>query len=268
MTGLATWSATHLAGWSWRRLAHAVVRLPARYRVAIAVVLVPALATAIARWALGDSPTAAQIDRLGYGWPNLEDGRVWTLLTGALVVRSLAISFVPSFSFFGVLLLEHKAGHWRTAVAFVAGQVLGVLLALLVTWPLKGRSGAFAQEMTETVDFGYSVGGFAALGLWSCYLGAPLRRPVHVAISCYLACQLLLSGLIYDVSHPLGWILGITAGARWLLPPDHVDRRPPRIPVDVRWMALAAVLGIVGGVVAGWNAGGIGGIFGWGPGRS
>lgn len=268
MTALGTWAATRLAGWSWSRLGRAILGLPRRYPVAIAVVLVPALATAVARWTLGGDPTAAQIDRVGYGWPNLEEGRVWTLVTGAVVAPSLAISFVPSFSFFGVLLLEHQAGHRRAAVAFVAGQVLGVLLALALTWPLMGHAGAFAREMTETVDFGYSVGGFAALGLWTCYVRAPLRRPVRVAVSCYLLCQLLLSGLIYDVSHPLGWMLGLTAGGRWLLPPDRLDRTPLRLPTDAWWVALAVVIGTVGGVVAAWSAGGIGGIFGWGPGAS
>ena len=119
--------------------------------------------------------------------------------------------------------------------------------------------------MTETVDFGYSVGGFAALGAWTCYLRAPLRRPLRVGLSAYLVCQLLFSGLIYDVSHPLGWLLGITAGARWLLPPDHLDRRPLRIPIDILWIAVALVIGAAVGVATAWDAGGIGGIFGWGP---
>lgn len=268
MTGWRAPVADRLAGWSWSGLGRAVIRLPGRYPVSIAVFVGPVLATMLARAALGADPTPAAIDRLGYGWPTLEEGRVWTLLTGAFVARSLAVSFVPSFSFFGVLLLEHRAGSWRSAVAFLAGQVLGVLLALVVTRPLDGSSGAFARQMTQTVDFGYSVGGFAALGLWTCYLRAAWRRPLRVAISCYLVCQLLFSGLIYDVSHPIGWILGLTVGARWLLPPTSLDRRPVRRPDDLCAIAIAVVVGTAGGVVAAWNAGGVGGIFGWGPGAS
>jgi hypothetical protein len=242
-----------------------LLRLPSRYRVAIAVWLAPAVATAIARWALGDDPTAAQVARLGYGIPALADGRLWTLVTGALVAQSLTIPLVPSFSFVAVALLEHKAGHWRSAVAFVAGQLLGVLLAALVTWPLRGSDGAFAREMTDTVDFGFSVGGFAAIGLWTCYLRAPLRRPLRVGIGLYLLGQLLLSGLVYDVSHPIGFLLGITAGARWLLPPRRLDRSPVRVPADVLWIVAGAAIGIAAGVLAGWNARGVGGLFGWGP---
>jgi len=253
--------------WSWRTVGRQTLRLPSRFRVSLCVWLAPAVATLVARWALGDDPTTAQIERLGYGWPTLEDGRLTTFLTGAVVAKSLTVSLLPSISFVGVALLEYEARHWRAAVAFVGGQLLGVLLALLVTWPLRGGTSAFARETTETVDFGFSVGGFAALGVWTCYLRAPLRRPLRVGVSIYLLCQLLFSGLIYDVSHPLGWLLGITAGARWLLPPNEPDRRPLRIPTDVAWITLAAAIGAVVGVLTAWDAGGIGGIFGWGPPR-
>lgn len=241
-----------------------IIGAPSRYRVAICVWLAPAVATTIARLVLGDDATTREIERLGYGWPTLERGWVWTLSTGMVVVKSLSISFVPSFSFVGVALLEHKASHWRTAVMFVAGQIVGVLLALVLTWPLRGRSGPVAHEMTETVDFGFSVGGFAALGMWTCYLGARLRLPLRLAISCYLGCQLLFSGLIYDVSHPIGWILGIVGGVR-LMAPARPDGRARRTTGDVGWAVFATVVGTVAGVVAAWQSGGIGGIFGWGP---
>ena len=242
-----------------------ILHLPERFRVSLAVWLAPAVATLVARWVLGDDPTAAAVQRLGYGWPALEDGRLWTLVTGAVVVPSLAISLAPSFSLVGVVLLEARADHWRTAVAFVGGQLVGVVVALAITWPLHGSDGAFAHETTDTVDFGFSVGGFAALGLWTAYLSATWRRPLRLAITLYLLGQLLFAGHIYDVSHPIGWLLGITAGTRWLLPPDEPDRLPVQVPRDVAWLAVAGVIGTAAGVVAGWNAGGIGGIFGWGP---
>jgi hypothetical protein len=248
-----------------RRLPEAIWELISRYRVSLLVLVLPAVATWIARRALGADATPAEIDELGYGLPPLLDGHVWTLFTGAFVVKSLTVSFVPSFSFIGVVLLEHRARHWRTLVAFLGGQVCGVLLALLLTAPLDGVDSAFANEMTDTVDFGFSVGGFAALGMWTCYLRAPLRRPLRWAIGCYLACQLLLSGLIYDVSHPIGWTLGIVVGAR-LMRPEHPDPVALRVPRDLWWIALGVVIGLGIGIVAAWDAGGIGGPFGWGPG--
>ncbi len=240
------------------------MHLLGRYRVSLAVLLVPAVATWIARRALGADATDGDVMELGYGLPPLLDGRVWTLLTGAFVAPSLTVSLVPSFSFVAVVLLEHEARHARTLLAFLGGQILGVALALLVTWPLDSVDGAFAGEMTDTVDFGFSVGGFAALGMWTCYLRAPLRRPLRWGISGYLACQLVFSGLIFDVSHPIGWTLGIVGGSR-LMRPDRPDDAALRVPRDVGWILLGTLIGVGVGMFAAWHAGGVGGPFGWGP---
>jgi hypothetical protein len=241
-----------------------IVRIPVDYCVSICVYLAPIVATLIARRVLGDAPTAEEVQRLGYGWPALEAGRWWSLITGATVSGSLDVSFIPGYTLFAVVLLEHKASHWRTAVAVVVGQIGGVLLGLLVTAPLRGGTGAFAVEMTETIDFGISVGGFACLGAWTCYLTTPWRRPLRWGVTCYLAFQLLLSGLIFDVSHPMGWALGVFGGAV-LMRPRTLDRTPLRLPADALWIALAVVVGSAVGIVGGWNGGGVGGIFGWGP---
>ncbi|CAN5688919.1 hypothetical protein BH10ACT3_BH10ACT3_02050 [soil metagenome] len=267
-----------------RRAAQFVLQIPSRYRVSLGVLFAPAIATAIARWRLGTNPAEGSIRLLGYGWPTtLEDGRVWTLLTGAFVSRPLVISFAPSFSFISVVLLESKARHWRTAAVFLGGQIVGVLLALLLTAPLRGGDGAFAREMTQTVDFGFSVGGFAALGAWTCYIRPSIGRPVRWGVSIYLACMLLFSGLIFDVSHPIGWVLGIIAGRVFTSDRAEQNReahaigeqrgRPAGPPVerlvaaDVAWILVATGIGLGVGLYAAWNAGGVGGAFGWGPGR-
>lgn len=240
----------------------AVLRWPLRYLVALGVIVVPILATLVARWALGDDRTAADVAELGYGLPALQEGRWWTLFTGMVLVDDLAIP-LPSFTIIAVVLHEHVAGHWRALVALVGGQVLGVLLVLLAIIPLQDSTSAFAEEVTNVTDFGISVGAFACMGAWTAYLRSPIRRAVRLAVSCYQAGPLLLSGLIFDLSHPAGWFLGVLAGP-FLMRPKHPDARP----VNRRswpWMALAVVLGAAIGAVAGWFGGGIGGVFGWGP---
>lgn len=248
------------------RIGRTIVRIPIDYWVSICVFVAPAIANAIARSVLGDDPGAAAIRELGYGWPALEAGRWFTPFTGAIIDQGLAISFIPGYTFFAVVLLEHKASHARTILFLVGGQVAGVLLGLLLTWPLKGSGSAFAVEQTTVIDFGISVGGFACLGAWTAYIGAAWRRPIRVGVSLYLLCQLLVSGLIFDVSHPIGWILGVVGG-QLLMRPQTLDRTPPRVPADLVWMGAAVVLGLTVGLVAGWNGGGVGGLFGWGPAR-
>ena len=233
-----------------------------RYCVALGVIVVPILATLVARWVLGDDRTAADVSELGYGLPALQEGRWWTLFTGMVLIDDLAIP-MPSFTVIAVVLHEHVAGHWRALVALVGGQVLGILLVLLAIIPLQDNSSPFAQEVTNVTDFGISVGGFACMGAWTAYLRSPWRRAIRLGESFYHFGPLLLSGLIFDLSHPVGWFLGVLTGT-FLMRPKHPDARP----VSGRlwpWMLLAMVVGTAIGVYAGWSGGGIGGIFGWGP---
>lgn len=233
-----------------------------RYRVALGVIVVPILATLVARWALGADRTAADVGDLGYGLPALQEGRWWSLLTGMVLVDDLAIP-LPSFTVLAVALHEHVAGHWRALVALLGGQVLGVLLVLVAIIPLQDSTSAFAQEVTTSTDFGISVGGFACMGAWTAYLRSPLRRAVRVGVSCYQPGPLLLSGLIFDLSHPAGWLLGLLARP-FLMRPRRPDIRPVP-PSAWPWMVFAVLLGATIGAVAGWWGGGVGGIFGWGP---
>lgn len=236
--------------------------VPVRYCVALGVIVVPILATLVARWALGDDRTAADVAELGYGLPALQEGRWWTLFTGTVLVDGLSIP-LPSFTVIAVVLYEHVARHWRTLVALVAGQVFGVLLVLLAVIPLQDNTGAFAREITTVTDFGISVGGFACMGAWTAYLRSPLRRATRLGVTCYMFGPLLLSGLIFDLSHTVGWFLGILAGP-FLMRPKQQDQRPVGRQAWP-WMAPAVVVGTAIGIYAGWSGGGIGGIFGWGP---
>jgi hypothetical protein len=170
---------------------------------------------------------------------------------------------LPSFTAIAVAVYEHVGGHWRALVALVGGQLLGVLLVLVAIIPLQDHASVFAQEVTNATDFGISVGGFACLGAWTAYLRSTLRRALRIGESCYQLGPLLLSGLIFDLTHPAGWFLGLLAGP-FLMRPRHPDRSPvPRSAWP--WMVLAVVVGSAIGLVVGWNGGGPGGIFGWGP---
>ena len=230
--------------------------------MSIGVIVVPILATFVARWALGDDRTAADMAELGYGLPALQEGRWWTLFTGTVLVGDLGIP-LPSFTVIAVILYEHVAGHLRALVALVGGQVFGVLIVLLAILPLQNSASAFAREVTNVTDFGISVGGFACLGAWSAYLRSPLRRGVRISISAYHFGPLLLSGLIFDLSHPAGWALGLLAGP-YLMRPRQPDQRPVRA-TAWPWIIVATLVGAALGIYVGLSSSGVGGIFGWGP---
>ncbi|MET0911655.1 MAG: hypothetical protein ABWZ99_19475, partial [Ilumatobacteraceae bacterium] len=113
---------------------------------------------------------------------------------------------------------------------------------------------------------GISVGGFACLGAWTAHLSAPWRRRLRWGLSCYFPGPLLLSGLIYDLSHPVGWVVGLLLGNAFVAGTDHPYDERPMDRREVPWLVVVAVLGAAAGIYVGWTGGGIGGIFGWGPG--
>ena len=212
----------------------------------------------------GRSATTDAVDdirKLGYGVPALEEGRWWTLFTGTVLIESLAIP-LPSFTAIGVVVYEHVAGHWRTLVALIGGQVLGVLLILLVALPFRDDDGVIAQELTDVhrlrdlrrrlrlpgrVD-GLPAGAAAA--------GPPRRWQLLPArAAAVLRAHLRL--------HPPRRLGPRPAGRPGPDAPPHEDRR--RSATVRRRVALAVVVGGTIGILAGWNDGGIGGIFGWGP---
>jgi phosphatidylglycerol lysyltransferase len=198
-----------------RRAVGAVGRTLSDYRVVLGVLAVCAAATWIANDRLGAHPTMADIEDWGYGLPSIRAGRLWTLLTGMVLVKDLSVP-VPTFSLIGVVLYEHVAKHWRTAAVLVGGQVLGVLAVSLLLFPVRDVDG-WCHDMAQAIDFGMSVGGFATLGAWTAYLSDRWRRPTRLLISCYFPLALVMdhADKIYDLTHPAGWIIGMAMGA-WL----------------------------------------------------
>ena len=89
---------------------------------------------------------------------------------------------------------------------------------------------------------------------------------MRLGLSCYFVGPLLLSGLIFDLTHPMGWVIGLVLGVLLINGTDHpydsarLERR------ELPWLVAIATAGAVAGVVGGWTGGGIGGVFGWGPG--
>lgn len=223
------------------------------------------VATWWANRALGPAPTPEAVDRWGFGLPPLLDGRWWSLLTGMFLVESLALP-LPFFTYLGIGLYERVARHWRAAVVFVGGQVGGVLVVAALLFPARDAEWAWARQLAGTVDFGMSVGGFAALGAFTAHLPARWRRRMRVGLSCYFPGPLLFSGLIYDVTHPTGWAIGIGLGALLAAGTARPAYRSPPRPSETAGLALAAAAGLVAGLVLGWHGGGPGGPFGWGPG--
>ncbi|MET0324163.1 MAG: hypothetical protein ABW219_02990 [Ilumatobacteraceae bacterium] len=222
-------------------------------------------ATLWARAALGADAADEAVARFGYGLPAFEAGRPWTVFTGFPLESSL--SMVPQpITVVALVACEWLALHWRTLVVFVGGHVVAVLVVAGVLWLVRDPADDWLWAMAHTLDVGSSNGAFACLGAWTAFLRAPTRRRLRLGISCYLLMALLISGHVYDLSHPVGWITGLAVGQAL----TRGSRRPydssPRQARELPWLALVAAVGLAYGVYDAWNPGGTGGPFGWGPG--
>lgn len=235
--------------WSPTAVVTRVGRLVSDYRVVLLVLLACRVATWLAHRALGSDPTRAEIDRLGYGLPALLDSRVWTLLIGMVLTQALTVP-VPIFSLVGVVLYERVAGHRRSLAVLVGGQVLGVVVISALLFPVRNVDQDWLHGLAEAIDFGMSVGGFATLGAWTAYLSTSWRRRVRLGLSCYFVGPLLFEGLIYDLTHPAGWVAGLWLGARLRAAGAGDDPEGPR-PGEWVGLAVAAVVGGVAGAIAG-----------------
>ena len=232
----------------WRDKGRHVLR---RNPATISLVLVITLASVLTGAMWNDSAAdPALYDRFAYGLPALQDGRVWTFLTGAFLT--------PRFLFYLPILLllvlaagtyERRAGSVRTLVVVILGQALAALFTALLLWPFDGSGWSWAVDLGKTLDLGISAGGFAALGALTAVMQPVWQRRTRAAATGYLLAMVLNSGLIWDVEHLLGWTIGVVAGpflvGRWPMRPNLTFGRRTQRALVALVVALFAVSALV-----------------------
>jgi hypothetical protein len=233
--------------------------------VSIVVLVGFVLAVAWARIAFGPGATESEIARFGYGLPAFEAGRWWGTFTGIPLNFDLTLLPQP-VTIVALLLCEWRVGHRRTPVGFLSGQVVAVSLVALFLYFAQDRGSDWLDGLAGTIDVGSSNGAFACLGVWTAFGGAVGRRRWRLAISCYLVCLLLLSGNVYDLTHPVGWITGLVIGGALARRSSRFDHHAFDWAREGPWLVLVLAMATAYGVWDGWAGGGPGGPFGWGPG--
>lgn len=213
---------------------------------AVTAVVVTALLTHTLRYAL----PAADLDRWGFGLPDLVDGRLWRLaLSPWFILRPLM--FLPSIALllFACGAAEWLAGTRRTLVA----AALGHLVAAIVTPLVLSAAGALgvtgAAALARQRDVGASNLALGAAGLAVVVLPGLLRRWALMAVAAWLALALLLSAHAWDFGHAVAFPVGMTAGAlmtrrRGALPVA-ILRRPDRHQRPALVAMTVAAVGIV-----------------------
>ena len=189
-------------------------------------------------------------DRFGYGLPAWQDGEPWNFVTGAFLTPQLVL-YAPILVLVAVVagIYERRVGSWRTLLVVIGGQVLAALAAAAVLAPFQDSGWTWASDLSGRLDLGLSAGGFAALGALTAVVQPVWRTRVRVATSAYLVAMVLSSGLLWDLEHLLGWLIGLGAGPllvgrppRW--PTWHFGRRTQRAVVALV-VAVFAIANLV-----------------------
>jgi lysylphosphatidylglycerol synthetase-like protein (DUF2156 family) len=141
---------------------------------------------------------------LAYGVPALQDGRWWSVLTGAPFAIT-PLCYVPvlvSFALF-VGFAEHRLGTARAAVIWVFGHVVGVLGACaLVT----------GTGLATALDVGPSGGAMAAAAVVTATLPARWRFWTRAGLLGYAVGSLLVVGNLADVVHLVAVVVALPLG--------------------------------------------------------
>jgi lysylphosphatidylglycerol synthetase-like protein (DUF2156 family) len=225
---------------------HAVLRAVPFTVAVVAAMLVVGVATGSLWSPLVDRPL---FDQVAYGLPALLEGRWWTPVTGSFFALT-PLQYLPVAGGFALLVgwSEWRIGTRRAVVATVVGQLVGVLGAALVLQLLGGTSSSWgwAARVADDLDVGFSAGAIAAVAAASASLLAPWRARVRLVVVLYVVLAFLYIGLLWDLEHLLGGVLGLVLG------PFLLGRRPElRLPRMTRheWRVLAATLFVVAALI-------------------
>ena len=218
-------------------------------------------------------PTDSAITSLEFGLPAFQEGRIWTLFTGAVTFTE------PEFYLFVGLLLavglgvyERRVGSLRAAVALVLTHSAGIVLPALFLWPFVNSGWTWASTLGGELDAGLSAGGFGVAAAATALLTPPWRGRLRVLVTTFLTVLVLKSGLLWDLEHFTAWLTGLAVGP-WLARPTlrargtaepHRGRSPG--PAEARMLTALIAAGFAASNVVAALYPGLGGIIGPGVG--
>lgn len=162
---------------------------------------------------LGSAPDRRVIHQFAAGIMAFEHGRVWTALTSGLWANGLAGHLVATAAILLVAApIEHRIGSARFAVAAVATQVLGTLIALGVSEAVKvvDESWGFRLHIGTAMSPTPWIVGVAMVA--SSSTNTLWRRRLRVGTLALLITLALFSGHLLDMIRLCAAVVGLLLG--------------------------------------------------------
>jgi phosphatidylglycerol lysyltransferase len=153
--------------------------------------------------------------QVAYGLPGLREGKIWTLLTGWFFYLTPG-QYLSGLIMFAVIVgaCEMRLGTRAVAIAAVAGEIGGILLASLLVWALSATSWPWAVALTQVRDVGFTTGALTVLAVTTAALRSPWRLRVRAVLWFYVTVAFLFEGTLSDVAHAIAVVIGVLVGQR------------------------------------------------------
>lgn len=149
----------------------------------------------------------------GYGIPSLADGRIWTVFTGALVApEPYMYATILASVLVGAGYLEYKVGLKKMLIVLVATHVIALLVSYAIILLFEQFNVLWAIEFARTLDIGMSNAGLGVLGAATAGFSMLWKKRVRFIVLIYLTAMLLYSGIIWDLTHLVAFIVGMLLG--------------------------------------------------------
>jgi phosphatidylglycerol lysyltransferase len=236
-------------------------RIPVTLSVLVVLLIVGTLTGTL--FAPAD-PNDATVTALQFGLPAFQEGRWWTIYTGAVTFNDPAFYlFVGALLGVGLGLYERRVGSLRAATALVVTHTVGVVVPALLLWPLAGSDWAWAAHLADQLDAGLSAGGFGVAGAATALLNRPWRGRIRIFLTAFFIVLLLTSGLLWDLEHFAAWIAGLLIGPKLAGRGRHSAARPDLAETRVLIALLVGSFAVANVVQYAYP--GIGGALGPGP---
>lgn len=176
---------------------------------AVGLVVIVTLGVLLGTFVTGIAETPSG-DHLAYGVPAFQDGRWWSVFTGApfAITPLCYVAVLGSFAAFAGFL-EHRLGTARAALTWAIGHFAGVFGAIALV-DMTGSA------LVSALDVGPSGGAMAAAAVATATLTPRWRMWTRLGLVSYVVGSLLLIGHLADVVHLVAVAVALPLGPLFL----------------------------------------------------
>lgn len=184
-------------------------KIPGTFILIFSSIIIAALSRTL--WISAEQTGLLQI--YGYGLPAFSEGHWWTIITGLFIPpKPWMLIIIIVTLFVGCGLLEYFYGTIKMLIVVFATHILAVLLTTLTLIIFKSFDINWAIQLAKINDVGISNAAFGAMGAASAALPYVWRGRFRFIIILYCVTMILYSGVIWDISHLFGFLVGMALG--------------------------------------------------------